>query len=128
MTMCARTPDGSDWAVPMSIVTDPATLTEQKIRDEFDLWLGAWAFDITQGMPWLQQILGRKNISKAATNSLFRRALLLTPRVISVLFINVVGPDENRNFALNYSAKVDTGAIVSGSVPLVFNPASATGG
>lgn len=113
--MFARTPTGG-LAFPMSIVTDPLTLTRQKIQDEFALWLGAWFLDITQGFPWVQRMLGIKNPSVAAIRALLRDTILETPRVIEVIEVAIVFDKVRRNFSAQYAARIDTGAVVAGGV------------
>lgn len=119
--MFART-SGGDFALPMSVVQDPATITAQKITDELNLWLGSWSFDVTQGMPWLQEILGIKNPSMTKIRALFRSALMATPRVVSVLALAFAIDPKTRHFTYSFTVKVDTGAIVKGGAGVAFSP------
>lgn len=122
--MMARDPSG-DWAKPFRIETDPAICTVQKITDAFNLWLASWAFDQSQGMPWLQQILGQKNPNLNAIVDIMRRALLSLPRVVAVLSLSLVPVGLARNLFVAWSVQIDTGAIVSGGSGVPFTPALA---
>jgi hypothetical protein len=125
MSMLARTASG-DFQIPMLLVTDPVTCTQQKITDEGNLWLQSWAFDQTVGMPWLQQVLGIKNPNLTAIRALIRRWLLATPRVVSVLQLSVGFAPGTRNAAYAYKVQLDTGEIVTGGAGVPFTPAQTT--
>lgn len=117
--MLARTPSG-DIAIPMSVVQDPVTIAAQKLTDEFNLWLGSWQFDTTQGFPWLQAVLGVKSPNMTRIRQIFRKALLATPRVTSINFLKLAYDPATRNLSYAWSVQIDTGAIVQGGAGPAF--------
>lgn len=121
MSMFARLPNG-DLAFPLAVVQDPTVCTVQKITDEFNLWRGAWVFDVTQGFPWLQQVLGLKNPSLNAIRSLFRKALLATPRVIAVTSLNFGFDNQTRDVRYAWTAQLDTSQVIAGGAGASFSP------
>lgn len=113
MTALARTPTG-DIAVPLAIETDPATLTRNKLTDEFNLGQGEWQFDTTQGFPWIQQILGLKGITRTQIRALLEDAILQTPRVVSVDELQFSVNRATGALAYAFQATIDTGEQIAG--------------
>lgn len=118
--MLARTPSG-DIKIPMSVVTDPATLAAQNLSDSLNLWLGSWSFDTSQGMPWLQSILV-KNPNLTRIRMLFRSAILSVPRVVSVDALSFSYDRKTRNLSYYFESKIDTGIVVQGGAGPAFAP------
>lgn len=112
MSALARTPTG-DIAIPLAIVTDPATLARNKVIDQFNLWQGEWFADQLQGFPWVQRVFAGKRLSMTQLRSLLHRSILQAPGVISVTDLVLT---KNAAGAVNYvfEAMLNTGDVVVG--------------
>lgn len=115
-----------DIAIPLAIQRDPGKLAAQAIADQFNLWLGEWFLDTTQGFPWVQRILGKTSVNLTQVRGLLRQAILLVPGVIAVEELNVTFDRVNLALAYFASAKLDTGQVVTGGsgVPFVVSGSS----
>lgn len=120
MSALVRTPSG-DVAIPLKIETDRATLTRQKITDQFNLWLGEWFLDTTQGFPWIQRVLGIKNPSLTQLRSLFREAILEAPGVSSVDQLTLSVNPQTRGLSVDaLQITLNNGEVLTGGAGQPF--------
>lgn len=113
MSTTARTATG-DLALPRVIITDPATVAMQTIRDRLSVWLGEWFLDTAGvGFPWFQRVLGIKNPNVVQIKALLRQTILGCPYVVDVV-ADAVFTERNRSFAYAFAATLNTGQIVKG--------------
>lgn len=117
MSTLARNGHGSgtpyDVSIPITINSNPQECAQIKLQDEFQLGLGEWFIDTTQGIPYVQQILGQKNPNITNIRALFRTVILNTPGIVSVQEIRVF-LNSARQFSYTFSATDNTGAIIQG--------------
>jgi hypothetical protein len=121
----ARTLSG-DIVIPRVLITDPAQVALQTIKDILGLWQGEWFMDTGAGFPWLQQVLGVKNPNVTQIKGLLERAIKTAPYVVSVsaqVFFNPAA----RAFAYTFSAPLNTGEVITGGSNTPFRVQQATG-
>jgi hypothetical protein len=121
-----RTSTG-DLVIPRVIVTDPAQVALQTIKDTLALWQGSWFQDLNAGFPWLQQVFGVVNPNITAIKGLLRQAILYCPYVIGVT-ASVFYSHSIRAFAYNFEATLNTGQVITGgsNQPFVVQPQGGT--
>ncbi len=116
MSTLAR--NGADIAIPMAVETDPQECARIKIQDQFELGLGEWFIDQTQGVPYVnggsRQVLGVKNPNLGAIRALFRSIILQTPGIVAVQELTVSYDPGTRQLSYSFAAVDDTGALVEG--------------
>jgi hypothetical protein len=117
--------NGPDIAIPLAINSNPQQCAQIKLQDQFELGLGEWFIDTTQGMPYVtstagQPILGVKQPNIPAITALFRKVILGTPGIVAVQELVVDYNPRTRNFQYSFAAIDNTGAIIQGgNVPFV---------
>lgn len=121
----ARTATG-DLQVPRVLVTDPSQAALQTCIDVLALWQGSWFMDTAAGFPWLQQILGAKQLSLALAKKLLRDAILSVPYVVSV-DVQASFDSSTRAFAYTFTAPLNTGLVLTGGSSQAFTVQSAGG-
>ena len=98
----------------MRIEADQRTCAAVKIQDEFELGLGEWFLDVTQGVPYIGTVLGVKNPNVAAIRAMFRSIILQAPGIVAVQELRVDYDPRARTLAYSFVAVDNTGAIVKG--------------
>jgi hypothetical protein len=98
----------------MRIETNPQTCAAIKLQDQFDLGLGEWFLDASQGVPYVHQILGVKNPNINAIRALFREIILGTPGIVALNELQVVYNARTRRLFYSFAAVDNTGAIIEG--------------
>lgn len=69
---------------------DTAEGVAQNVVTRLSLWQGQWFLDISEGTPWLQQILGKHNI----VDQVIKSRILDTPGVTSISsYESIINPD-----------------------------------
>jgi hypothetical protein len=111
--------NGADIAIPMAIQRDPQECARIKIQDQFELGLGEWFIDITQGVPYVtsttgRPILGQKNPNIPAVRSLLRKIILKAPGIVAVQELQVRYDPRARTLLYAFAAVDDTGQIIQG--------------
>lgn len=71
----------------------------QRLRIKLKTFLGEWAFNIEAGVPWFQEILGKKG-SKSKADSIIRQQVLDTPGVDEILDFQSVLNTSSREYAI----------------------------
>lgn len=107
----------------LRFTTTPVEVAVQKARVRFAFWLGEWFLDVSEGFPYLTQVL-KKGPNLPLIESLARRTLLSIPEIDAVLSVRAVHDRAARSLALSWSVQVGEavvssdqyGAFVLGSV------------
>jgi len=98
----------------MSLVTG-ATECAQKLESRFAFGKGEWFLDQNQGMPWFQAILGLKNPSLPAIESLARKIINDTPGVKRIAALTIAFDKTLRKLSItNVRIEHDSGAVIVG--------------
>lgn len=71
---------------------------------------GEWFLDLTDGMPYFQDILGQK-FNKAKVYKAFRNALISTPGVIQILKLTVDFDNLARKMNVSWSVQGNDGTV-----------------
>jgi hypothetical protein len=111
VTTFLRTDEG-DLAIPRVIVTDPGQCARQQAIDILALWASEWFLDQSIGFPW-QSLLGLKIVNTTQIEALLKQAILSVTGVTSVT-AQVQFNRTQRAFSYNFSATLNTGAILTG--------------
>ena len=79
-----------------------AEAVAQNVMTRLQLWRGTWFIDTDEGTPWLQQVLGKRDVAE----SVIRARVLGTEGVVSIeSFESVFDPDAR---ALTVQIKINT--------------------
>lgn len=81
----------------------------QRVRCRLDLLKGSWPLDVTLGIPWLDEVLGRPR-QKAAIDSILRLALARTPGVLRVERLDSTLDRATRHYEATIIALIDDGS------------------
>jgi hypothetical protein len=108
-----------DLQLPRVILTDPATVAVQSIKDILALWEGDWFLDTGAGFPWLQSVLGVKNPNVTEIKGLLQQAIMFAPYVVSVTAVAVFNT-ALRAFFYTFQATLNTGQIITGGSNQAF--------
>ena len=74
----------------------------QNVMTRLQLWQGTWFIDTTEGTPWAQEVLGKRDVAEAV----IRSRILGTPGVISInSFESIFDPDAR---TLTVQAQINT--------------------
>ena len=112
-----------DWdfsAHNWTVVTELAPCVGQKLNNRFNFWEGTWYQDVRQGFPYLQNILGVMSPNMGVIGQVFRRALLQTPGVDTVLSASLDFIKNTRQLSAIFSVKCTTGEVLTGGVGSPF--------
>jgi hypothetical protein len=86
-------------------IDSPAAVA-QAIGTRLNLWTGDWWLDLTQGTPWLQQILGKPRAPGSSPDAAIRTRILGTPYVTRLSNYSSSFNSTNRSWTV--SGVVDT--------------------
>jgi hypothetical protein len=92
------------------LVSEPE-LVAQRLKVRFNTHSGEWPLDITQGLPWRDDILIR-NPDLSVISAAFRRLIQGTPGVIRILEFNLVFDEASRFLFCQFRAQVEDGVLV----------------
>lgn len=100
----------------------------QEARARFNLWVGEWFLNPAEGLPFLQNIVGRLG-SVDDIAYIFRGAVALIPGVIQVKYLTLAVDRAARTLTVNWAAQCKPGLLVSVDfqpfiVPLSVAPAA----
>ena len=98
------------------------TLSEevaQWLYTMFRFFQGEWFLDLTQGVPWYQQILGFK-VSTALVASILRQVIQRCPGISGTKQFSLTSV--GRNWKLNFAVQLSDGTILTSSdfAPLII--------
>lgn len=109
------------------VVDSLAQETAQKLSNKFQLFLGEWFIDTRIGVPWFQQIL-IKNPDLSAVGQLFRKIILNTPGVASILQADLTMLTSQRKLIASFKVLVTDGSIIEGGPGVPFIVTGTEGG
>jgi hypothetical protein len=107
-----------DLAFPPRLLVGAAAIA-QRLRTRLLFFKKEWFLDQRQGMPYYEQILV-KNPDLTLVQSIFRRAILSTPGVLSISRFGIVHDTINRVFTLSPLEIVVTGGLIFRAQPDEF--------
>jgi hypothetical protein len=98
------------------IITDPDQCAAIRIQDGLLMFKNSWALDTSQGMTWLQDVLGKKPPPLVAISNLMRKAILNlgAPVVIGVTQVNLAFFSSARDLKYAFQAQSRSGATIEG--------------
>ena len=84
------------------LLSDSPETVAQNVMTRLALWQGSWFANLSSGTPWMQQILGKRDLAEA----LIKSRILETDGVLQILeFQSIFNPDERR---ISISAVIET--------------------
>ena len=92
--------------------------TENKINARLKFWKGEWRFDVRIGMPYKQDILGRK-IPDNVVQGIFRDALQQTPGVDRVISVQIERSKEDRKVSVSWECRLIDGSVINDQIFIV---------
>lgn len=88
----------------------------QRLKIKLQTFFGEWFMDETYGIPYIEQVMGRKR-SKSAIDALLQKAILEEPLVKSIAsYSSEITP--SRQYLATFQVLVDTGEITE---PITIN-------
>ena len=94
------------------VLVDGAEGIAQHIRGRLELFRGEWFLDTREGMPYFEEVFV-KNPDLDVIRSIFRKAILETPGVASVIDANVTMDSAKRTARVTFAALLDTNEIIT---------------
>ena len=112
--------DQATWDIklPPTILKGAAAIA-QRLRVRLQFFKREWFLDQRQGMPYFEAVL-IKNPDLTLVQSLFRRAILATPGVLSIAKFRTNFDRANRTFTLNPLEMMLTSGVVFRAQPNEF--------
>jgi hypothetical protein len=98
----------------LNLITDEAAI-EQQVRIRCLFFFEEWFLDLRQGIPYFRDVYV-KAPNLDLVRSLFRAAILGTPRISTVPTIELTLNKSTRALTISFTATMDTGEL------LVFSP------
>lgn len=108
----ALDPETGDIKIPLQLVEGAECLAQQ-LRIRFRFLKGDWFLNLEEGIPYLEDILGKKT-EVEQVSALFRLVVETTPGVDSVQFLNATLDPSTRELSVSFSV-VYKDEIVSGN-------------
>lgn len=96
----------------LALVSDVAAIG-QAVRIRLQFFKGEWFLDEDAGVPYYQDVLGKKNPSPNVLAAIFQDAVLETPGVASISDLRVTIDAQTRRLSVTVSALSDTGELVA---------------
>lgn len=93
------------------VFIDGSRMVRQTIACRFRFFLGEWFLDTREGVPYYRDILV-KNPDPSVVASVFRRVLVTTPGVLSVLRFELRADFPNRTLRFDFEVQSTDGPIV----------------
>jgi hypothetical protein len=84
--------------------------TAQRIKTRLQLFLGEWAYDTSQGVPWLEVVFA-KPADIVTIEAVIKNTILETPNVISLLSYSDQLVRKIREYIVQFSANTTEGTI-----------------
>lgn len=114
----ARDPVTNDVALPIRIIRGPDAII-QRIRQRFTFGLGEWFLDQRLGVPYHEDILV-KNPDVGLITSIFRRILVATPGVGTVLTMKASIDFRRRELSSSFEARLTDPNVIVRAVDAPF--------
>lgn len=103
----------------LRIETDPAVSVTAKVRKTLNLWQASWFLAAADGIPWIQQILAKKNPDLRLVEHILRNALLAIPEITTITSMVLTYTRNTRTLLINTSMVSNKGGVVV-KTPLVL--------
>lgn len=84
--------------------------TAQRIKTRLQLFLGEWAFDTSQGVPWFETVFA-KPADIVTIESVIKNTILDTPNVLSLLSYSDTLDRRERAYTVQFSVDTTDGTI-----------------
>lgn len=84
----------------------------QKIGCRFKFFFGEWFLDTRLGVPWFQYILV-KNPDRILVNAIFRKILVTTPGIKTVLRFDSTLDKATRTLTASFECQLDNGSTLT---------------
>ncbi len=94
----------------VAIIEGPPAI-RQKLSARFKFFLGEWFLDLRQGVPYYRDVF-LKEPNLDVVRSLFRKLIIETPGVLSLVTFTVSYNEARRSMAFAFQAKVDGGEVI----------------
>lgn len=91
-------------------ITDGGLQVGQSVQSRLRLFRGEWFLDIQAGLPWYQQVLGTRNMSRA--EHLIKREILQTPGVTKLTRFDVTLDRRTRRMKVSFVFVANSGETV----------------
>lgn len=113
-------PDTWDLVVAfdLQVVEDYETLS-QHIRQRLQAFQGEWFLDLSAGVPWFQQILGKVQYL-STVETILRETVAASPGVEKVTSFSVLESDRERTIRVTFTVVLDSGVSTSDSLELTI--------
>lgn len=92
-------------------------LMQQRLRQSLWFFLGEWYLDVTDGVPYYEEIL-IKNPAQTTVESIFKATILETPGVLELESFDIEYTNADRNFSLAFRTKTEDGTLETNEVTL----------
>ena len=96
--------------LPEQTTQSRTDVVAQRLLIRLKTFKSEWFLDVDYGVPWLQQILGKK-ISKASLDLILQEQILLENGVKEL--VSFSSTFKNRAYSMTFSIKVNTGDVVT---------------
>lgn len=95
----------------MVLETDAGKSVTAKVRKVLNLWQASWFLAAGDGVPWIQQVLAKKNPDLRLVENVIRSAVLGIEEIVSVASIALTFDRTNRALAVNMQLTTTVGAV-----------------
>lgn len=109
------------------VIEDLGPVTAQKLTNKFLLFLGEWFIDTRIGVPYFQQVM-LKNPNLSAIGQLFRKIILNTPGVDSILQASLEFDVTQRVLNAAFKVQLADGTVLEGGPGAPFIVTGTQGG
>lgn len=83
--------------------------TKQRLSIKFKTYLGEWYLDLSQGIPYFEEIL-KKGASKNLVDSIFKSIITNNPEIVQLNEFS--SSIDNKIYYLNFKATTNSGDLV----------------
>lgn len=91
-------------------LSDGLQLVEQRLRQSLWFFFGEWFLDITDGVPYYEDILVKAPI-QITVESILKDTILATPGVLKITQFDVEYTNSTRNLTLDFAVSTDFGNL-----------------
>lgn len=101
-----------DLSQGLRFTADLATYAVQRLDENLSFFLGEWFLDTREGVPYWERIIGAKP-DLGLIDTLYRRAILLTPSVGSVPNLKLAFDRSTRKLAPSFNVILKDGSLIT---------------
>jgi hypothetical protein len=96
-----------DFTIGVPFLTNSPAAVGQLVSTRLKLWVGEWFLDVTDGMPWAQDVDGKPN--NGTPDAALKQRILSTAGVLSIVTYNSTFNGRTRAFAASGTIKTQYG-------------------